>query len=268
MSALAALVTQGHRLADVGCDHGYIPIYLCLTDRIPSAIAMDINQGPLARAEAHIAAYGLRERIQTRQSDGLKELCEDEADTVLIAGMGGFLMKRILSEEHAVPRSVSELVLQPQSDICEVRRSLRELGFVIADEDMVEEDGKFYPMMKAKRVRESCGNTGDGMNSDAREIDGSVQTTDSHITADPGQSHLERLCEDTFGPVLLKKRHLVLRRWLEKEKMTAEQILLRLDAACADRTRDDRVPDNRLIVRRDEILQRRDLLLHALLYYQ
>ncbi|MCD7841043.1 MAG: class I SAM-dependent methyltransferase, partial [Lachnospiraceae bacterium] len=170
----------------------------------------------------------------------LKELEEGEADTVLIAGMGGFLMRRILCEE-AVPESVSELVLQPQSDICEVRRCVRELAFVIVDEDMVEEDGKFYPMMKAKRGRKLCDR------------------------AEPSP------CEDFFGPILLQKRHPVLKRWLEKEKMTAETILNQLDAACAGQMPDDRpdrMPVDRLILRRNEILQRRDLLLYALNYYR
>lgn len=96
MSALADMVTPGSRLADVGCDHGYIPIYLCRTGRIPSAIAMDIHEGPLERARQHIEECGLSDRIQTRLSDGLEKLGGDEADTVLIAGMGGCLMCRIL----------------------------------------------------------------------------------------------------------------------------------------------------------------------------
>ncbi|MCC8082157.1 MAG: class I SAM-dependent methyltransferase [Lachnospiraceae bacterium] len=265
MSALAALVTPGHRLADVGCDHGYIPIYLCRTDIIPSAIAMDVRPGPLGRARENIAAYGLQERIRTRQSDGLKELGEDEADTVLIAGMGGHLMRRILCEEDAIPGSVSELVLQPQSDIAEVRRCVRELGFVIADEDMVEEGGKFYPMMKAFRRREAWRDGGCWPVPDARESDGLKSVPDSwgsadrkQETADPEQLRMQIRCEDAFGPVLLRKRHPVLRRWLEKEKLTAELILLRLDEECAGRTRDDR-----LLTRRDEISDRLDLLLYA-----
>ncbi|MCD8132868.1 MAG: class I SAM-dependent methyltransferase [Clostridiales bacterium] len=265
MSALAALVTPGHRLADVGCDHGYIPIYLCQTDIIPSAIAMDVRPGPLARAGTNIAAYGLQERIRTRLSDGLRELGEDEADTVLIAGMGGFLMRRILCEKDAVPGSVSELVLQPQSDIAGVRRCVRELGFVIADEDMVEEDGKFYPMMKAFRSREAQKDGSRDPVSDARESDGLKSVPDAwgradreQETTDPEKLQMQIRCEDAFGPVLLRKRHPVLRRWLEKEKRTAERILHRLDEECEGRMRDDR-----LLARRDEISDWLDLLICA-----
>lgn len=236
MSALAALVTPGHRLADVGCDHGYIPIFLCRTGRIPSAVAMDINQGPLERAERNIAAYGLQGRIQTRISDGLRALGEDEADTVLIAGMGGYLVKRILTEEGAIPESVVELILQPQSDLAEVRRCVREVGFFIADEDMVEEEGKFYPMMKARRRAADCFPEEDARRTVAEVIN-------------------RQDMEDLFGPVLLEKRHPVLKRWLEKELRTTEAILSRLDA------------NPRVRSRKQELLGKERLLQEALRRY-
>ena len=92
----AALVTQGYTLADVGTDHGYIPIYLLQQKKIPSAIAMDINEGPLERAKEHIALYGLQAYIQTRLSDGVAALKPGEVEAVLIAGMGGGLVMHIL----------------------------------------------------------------------------------------------------------------------------------------------------------------------------
>ena len=88
LSAVAGLVTRGNRLVDVGCDHGYLPVYLYLNHMIPSAIAMDVRPGPLSRAEEHIAQYGLGEYIETRLSDGLAALGTDEGDTLVIAGMG------------------------------------------------------------------------------------------------------------------------------------------------------------------------------------
>ena len=149
MSALASLVTEGSRLADIGTDHGYIPIALVQTGKIPSALAMDVGKGPLSRAREHIHSQGLDTYIETRLSDGLTELHEGEADTVLIAGMGGMLMKRILEGGgHCLP-SVKELILQPQSEIHLVRKFLAEHGYQITDEDIVLEDGKYYPMMRA-----------------------------------------------------------------------------------------------------------------------
>lgn len=122
----AALVTQGYTLADVGTDHGYIPIYLLQQKKIPAAIAMDINEGPLERAKEHIALYGLQAYIQTRLSDGVAALKPGEVEAVLIAGMGGGLIMHILKDGEKVCQSAKELILQPQSEIERVREFLRE----------------------------------------------------------------------------------------------------------------------------------------------
>ena len=122
LSAIADLVTEGNRLVDVGCDHGYLPVYLIQQKKIPSAIAMDVRKGPLSRAQEHIRQYGLEEYIQTRLSDGLEGLKAGEGDTLVIAGMGGPLMERILTDGRSVRNSFSELILQPQSDIPHFRR--------------------------------------------------------------------------------------------------------------------------------------------------
>lgn len=149
MGALASLVTEGNRLADVGTDHGYIPIELVRIKKIPSAIAMDVNRGPLERAEEHIREYGLDTYIETRLSDGLEKLKPGEADTVLIAGMGGQLTRRILQAGSHCLDTVQELILQPQSEIYLVRAWLADNDFRIVQEDIVLDEGKYYPMMRA-----------------------------------------------------------------------------------------------------------------------
>lgn len=230
LSALAEMVTPGSRLADVGTDHGYIPVFLCQTGKIPSAIAMDVNSGPLERAKAHIAQYHLEGRIQTRLSDGLHKLLSGEADSVLIAGMGGGLVQKILLEGGHALEGVSELILQPQSEIARTRSFLRENGFVIADENMVEEDGRFYPMMKAHKLEGR--------------------------TRDPGEG-IQKM-EDQFGPVLLKTGNPVLGAWLERELEIADSILHRLDGQL------EMQPANeKLILRRQEISEKRTMLLGA-----
>ena len=98
LSAIADLVTEGNRLVDVGCDHGYLPVYLIFEKKIPQAIAADVGKGPLSRAKEHIHQYGLDNYIETRLSDGLKEIGKEEGDTLVIAGMGGPLMEKILTE--------------------------------------------------------------------------------------------------------------------------------------------------------------------------
>ena len=98
----AGLIGEGERLADVGTDHGYVPIYLVERKRIPSAIAMDIRTGPLERAREHIRMYGMEDYIQTRLSDGVAALKPGEADAILIAGMGGGLVIHILESGRAI----------------------------------------------------------------------------------------------------------------------------------------------------------------------
>lgn len=147
--AVASMVTRGRSLADVGTDHGYVPIYLVEQRIIRHAIAMDINQGPLERAKEHIRLYGLEEYIDIRLSDGLRKLLPGEADSVVIAGMGGGLMQRILEDGAHVLASVSELILEPQSETEALRRWILANGYAIVSEDMVLEDGKFYPVFRA-----------------------------------------------------------------------------------------------------------------------
>jgi len=149
LSSVASMVTAGNCLADVGTDHGYVPIYLYERNVISHAIAMDVNKGPLERATLHIAESGMKDAIETRLSDGLAALKPGEADSVVIAGMGGPLIIRILSAYPEVTASLKELILQPQSEIPEVRRWLYEQGYEIIEEHMVFEDGKYYPMFKA-----------------------------------------------------------------------------------------------------------------------
>ena len=148
LRAVASLAAPGSRIADVGCDHGYIPIYLYLEGRIPGAIAMDVNRGPLLRAEQHIRECGLGKYIETRLSDGVKALAPGEADTVIIAGMGGLLICEILKAENARPKNIlkemQQLILQPQSDWDAVRYTLHSLSFQIETERLVLDRDKYY----------------------------------------------------------------------------------------------------------------------------
>ena len=150
LKAAADMVTPGNRLADIGTDHAYLPIWLVREGRCPTAIAADLRQGPLLAAHAHVCEAGLGGRIYLRLSDGLKEIAPGEADTITITGMGGPLICRILADGRAVARSAKELILSPQSDVPEVRRFLLGHGFIITDETMVREDGKYYVIIKAE----------------------------------------------------------------------------------------------------------------------
>ena len=205
MEALAALVSPGEVLADVGCDHGFLSIYLVQTDVVKRAVAMDVREGPLERAAEHIAEYGCAGQIETRLSDGLDALEPAEADRILIAGMGGGLILHILERNEEKARSAEELILQPQSEITAVRRYLWQQGYRVLAEDMVEEDGKFYPMMKVSW-------TG---GADPRE----------DVPGRPTEADLR------FGALLIRQRHPVLRRYLQREMEVQERVAAQLRVA-------------------------------------
>ena len=192
----ASFVTPGNRLADVGTDHGYIPIALCLEGVIPSALAMDVNPGPLERAKEHIQQFDLETDIHTRLSDGVQALCPGEADSVLIAGMGGALTVKILEAGEKVLASVKELILQPQSEIDKVRSYLLTHGYVIAGEKMVYEDGKYYPAMRAVH----------------------------------GEMPLWQEVELQYGKYLLEEKHPVLEEYLKDKQKTCRKIQEKLAA--------------------------------------
>ena len=150
LQTVVSMVTPGNRVADIGCDHAYTAIYLVKNNISPYVIAMDVNKGPLDKARDNIKRYGVAEKIIARQSDGMEKLQPGEADTILIAGMGGRLMIRILTGNMGVLYAARELVLQPQSEIHLVRKALKDMGFLIIKESMVKEDGKYYVILKAK----------------------------------------------------------------------------------------------------------------------
>ncbi|MCI5873870.1 MAG: class I SAM-dependent methyltransferase [Clostridiales bacterium] len=191
----ASLISDGNRLADVGTDHGYVPIYLLQQQRIPRAIAMDINRGPLERAKEHIRLYRLEEYIETRLSDGVKALKADEADSILIAGMGGGLVMHILEAGQDVCRQAKELVLQPQSELERVRRFLWSEHYCVDAEEMVKEDGKYYPMMRV------------------------------YYDPEMEQGEEPSECDFCYGRLLLKQRHPVLKEYLQWECRIQENIL-------------------------------------------
>ncbi len=148
LKALADMVTPGNRVCDVGCDHGYLSIYLVQQKISPKVIAMDVRTGPLSRCTEHVMQYGLERYIDQRLSDGLEALAPGEADTVVCAGMGGRLMQAILTRQQETAKCLKELILQPQSEVMAFREFLRNQGYRTVEENMIEEDGKFYPMIK------------------------------------------------------------------------------------------------------------------------
>ena len=154
MAMNASLVPDGAKVADVGCDHGYVSLYLASKKACKKVIAMDINEGPLSHARKNIEKAGLSDCIDCRLSDGMQALNQGEVDTVLIAGMGGMLVCRILEQSPEVMQEVSTLVIQAQSDLYEVRKMIHKIGFFIENEKFCMDAGKPYLVMRAVRGEE------------------------------------------------------------------------------------------------------------------
>ncbi|MCF0229661.1 MAG: SAM-dependent methyltransferase, partial [Parasporobacterium sp.] len=113
---VASLVTEGYSVADIGTDHGYVPIYLLQNNRISRAIAADVAAGPLERARKNACIRGLDDRIDCRLGDGLSCVAPGEADCIIICGMGGIVMRRILDQGIETVLSAKELILSPHRD--------------------------------------------------------------------------------------------------------------------------------------------------------
>ncbi len=156
MKMVADMVSSCDTLADIGCDHGYLSIWLLRNGICKKAVAMDLREGPLKHAEGNRRFFHMEERMELRLSDGLAKLEPEEADAIVCAGMGGQLVIDILRKKPECTLRASQLILQPQSEIAEVRRYLHHIGFRIEDEEMCFEDGKFYTVMKAVPGREDA----------------------------------------------------------------------------------------------------------------
>lgn len=147
LQTVASLVRY-RSVADIGTDHGYVPLYLWKQKKIDIAFACDINRGPLARAAENITQMGATDAIQTRLGSGLAPLAVGEAQSIVIAGMGGMLICNILSAHPEVAKAAQEWILSPQHDLEAVRRLVGEMAFVLDTEVMVREDGKYYHIFR------------------------------------------------------------------------------------------------------------------------
>ncbi len=229
LMTVASFVSDGSRVADIGTDHAYVPISLMLDNRIICALAMDVREGPLARAKKHIREYQLENSIHVRLSDGLSAYQKGEADSIVISGMGGALTERILTEGAGKYEGVRELILSPQSEIFLVRIWLRKNGWQIERETMLVQDGKYYTVIRAV----------------------------------PGEDGEARRVEDQYGGYLLKHKHPVLLDYLLQERETIHKILVMLKKQIAESQNQAHI-ENRIGELTDKLL----LVEEALLYYE
>ena len=225
-------------LCDVGTDHAHIPIKLLLDGTISSSIAMDVIEGPLEKARQNIELYGVEDKIDLRLSDGLDAYRIGEADGLVIAGMGGRIMSRILLREPEKSRSFAELLLQPQADPDHVRRAVRELGLFPDIEKIVLEDGKYYPVMHIVHER---GDTPDW------------NLPGFQAGEEPERKFLNEV-EDEFGPVLLSRKDEMLYRYLLWRKGVNDRIAGSLSLA-GDRNHEALAEKKRQVEKTDRMIR-------------
>lgn len=199
LATVASFIDKGSRIADIGTDHGFVPIYLIENNIAESAIAMDVRKGPLERASSHVQEAGLCDKITVRLSDGLEKLNPGEVDTIIIAGMGGPLITRILDDGKEVLKGINQMVLSPHSEVESVRRYVMEHGFTIDKEEMIEEEEKFYNVIRVHK----------------------------------GTDQYEKAMEYRYGKQLLESRHPVLLRFLTEEIRKYEELINNLELKCS-----------------------------------
>jgi tRNA (adenine22-N1)-methyltransferase len=153
LGAAAALVPIGARLADIGSDHAYLPIALCLENKIECALASDINEGPVSAARSNVAKNRLSEKIAVKRADGLDGAEDFAPDCITVLGMGGELITSILDKAKWIRSKEITLVLQPMTHAEILARYLAENGFAILDERIVCDGGRddrIYRIIKAR----------------------------------------------------------------------------------------------------------------------
>lgn len=150
----ASMVRNDCKLADIGTDHAYLPIWLVKKGIIEKAIAADIHLGPLQKAAFHIRRYSVGKQVDARLSDGLELVFPNEADDIVIAGMGGELISSIIEKTPWLKDPNKHLILQPMTSEPELRRYLSQNGFSVKQEQAVKDGEHVYTVMQAEYAPE------------------------------------------------------------------------------------------------------------------
>lgn len=185
---VASYLPEGATFADIGSDHAYLPCFICKNDQTARAIAGEINEGPYTSAVETVTKYGLNDVIDVRLGDGLSVLKPGEVNQIVIAGMGGSLIRSILDSGKDKLQHTELIIAQPNVDESNVRSWYRDNQYEISNEIILEENGHIYEIIVGRKVNHPI-----------------------ELTAQ----------ELLFGPILLKKREKIFyQKWLsEREKL-------------------------------------------------
>jgi tRNA (adenine22-N1)-methyltransferase len=223
LAALSEWVPEGARFADIGTDHALLPVYLAGSGKVRFAVAGDLHAGPVEAARRQVAAAGLADRVSVRQGDGLSVLEPGEVDTVCIAGMGGGLMVRLLSAAAMEQRltGVHTLVLSPHVAEDAVRLWLKDNGFILEQERLLEDEGVIYTLLKAVRA------------TDPQEAtQRNAWLYDEQLLA-PCRASVPVSLLLEMGPLLIRQGGAVFRRKWEQEMAKRERIARQIGQSSA-----------------------------------
>lgn len=206
LETICSLVTPGNRAVDVGTDHAHVPIRLLQDGICERAYGYDVADGPLEIAKTNLELAGLSDQCEIRKSDGLEKYKKGEADTLIIAGMGGMLLRSLLEKDIDKVLDFKEIIVSPHRESWQVREFLYEEGIGIRTERFVEEDGKFYPVIRAVPGEETIrpnweALAGSLQGKDLDEKDASNREKVLPLLAD---ANFRLYAETTYGPVLLQ----------------------------------------------------------------
>ena len=149
LSAVASLVRNGKRVADIGTDHGYLVAYLVENGISPSGIAADLRKGPLENARQTVIQQGLSDEIELILSDGLQKIPENSCDNIVIAGMGGNLIAEILEKAPWVKDERIHIIAQPMTHAEVIRQWFIDNGFIINREKTATDGKRYYCIISA-----------------------------------------------------------------------------------------------------------------------
>lgn len=204
LQKIADFVPADSKVCDIGTDHGYIPVYLVKENISNKVIGTDISKGSLDKIIDLVEKEKLQDLIDIRLGDGLYILSPNEVSTLIIAGMGGLLISEILEDGKDVANTIENFILQPMVGVEELRRYLIENKFKIIDEELVLEDGKYYEIIFAKE----------------------------------GDQIIDKDIYFEISEILIKKKHPLLRSFIEHKKNKIKSILKDIESIDTERSKD------------------------------
>ncbi|MDR7857135.1 class I SAM-dependent methyltransferase [Tissierella sp.] len=221
MMSIARLVPNNSIVGDIGTDHGFVPAYLIENNISKKVIGTDISKGSLDKIIEYVKELGFEDRIDTRLGDGLEVIKPYEVDTVIIAGMGGLLIRDILEKSKKVSDSIINFILQPMVATKELREYLISNNFEIIKEELIKEDNKYYELIYAKK----------------------------------GKSFVEKEIYYEISPILISDKHPLLREFIEFKINSSENIKEELQGIDTEKSKERYMELANLIKEYKEVLE-------------